>query len=435
MTKLIEFRAENTRVLKAVRIAPDGNIVILGGKNGSGKTTVLDDIELLFAGASSDKMPAVPIRTGQTSGRTSGKLSNGITLEREWSATGTRLIARDADGKKLPGGPQTIADKFYSSVAFDPLEFADKMEPKKQAEVLRKLVGLDFTALDAKRANIYSEREEGGRDLAKRKGQLAGMPVVADASDVEVSVAELMAEKEAADATNRGNDGARASVTKAFERLSISKSTLDRLRAQLAQAEKEHNEATDAHGIAARKAQDLVDVDTAPIVAKIKSADEVNRAVRARRDREKVAADVERMESERRSLTAKLEAIDAEKAKALAEAKWPVDGLGFNGDGVTYKGLPFSQASKAQRYGVSIAIGAMLNPELHVMLIRDASALDEDAMALLAKLADEKDEMLWIERVGKNDVGAIILEDGEVAGVVEEPGKVVPVETAEPTTS
>jgi hypothetical protein len=432
MTKIVEFLAENTRVLKAVRITPDGNVVILGGKNGAGKTTVLDDIELLFAGAGSDKMPAVPIRTGQTSGRTMGKLSNGITLEREWSATGTRLIARDADGKKMPGGPQAIADKFFSAVAFDPLEFADKMEPKKQAEVLRRLVGLDFSELDAKRAQLYSEREDGGRDLAKRKGQLATMPEVPGAPDAEVSASELMAEKEAADATNRANDSVRATATKAFERIAIAKSTLDRLRAQLAQAEQEYNEATDAHGIAARQAQELADVDTAPIITKIKGAEDINRTVRARREHEKVAAEVERMEADRRALTAKIEAIDADKAKALAAAKWPVDGLGFNSDGVTYQGLPFTQASKAQRYGVSIAIGAMLNPELHVMLIRDASALDEDAMALLAKLADEKDQMLWIERVGKMDVGAIILEDGEVSGRVVEPGKVEPIKAAGP---
>jgi energy-coupling factor transporter ATP-binding protein EcfA2 len=427
MTKIVEFRAENTRVLKAVRITPDGNLIILGGKNGSGKTTVLDDIELLFAGAGSDKMPAVPIRTGQTSGWASGKLSNGITLEREWSATGTRLIARDSDGKKLPGGPQSIADKFYSSVAFDPLEFADKMEPKRQDEVLRKLVGLDFTALDAKRASVYSEREDGGRDLTKRKGQLAGMPDAAGGPDAEVSVSDLMAEKEAADKANSTNASARANLVGIKFEITACEGRILSLETQLAneRASLTKLATTAAHAEVAVAA--LADVDTSPIVAKIKSADEVNRTVRARRERENVAADVDRMEADRRALTGQIEAIDAQKQTALASAKWPVDGLGFNSDGVTYQGLPFSQASKAQRYGVSIAIGAMLNPELHVMLIRDASALDEDAMALLAKLADEKDQMLWIERVGKNDVGAIILEDGEVAGVVTEPGKVAPV--------
>jgi energy-coupling factor transporter ATP-binding protein EcfA2 len=430
MTKLIEFRAENTRVLKAVRITPDGNMVILGGRNGSGKTTVLDDIELLFAGAGSDKMPAVPIRTGQTSGRTSGKLSNGITLEREWSATGTRLIARDADGKKLPGGPQAVADKFYSSVAFDPLEFADKMEPRRQAEVLRKLVGLDFAELDAKRASIYAEREDGGRDLNRRKGQLATMPEVPGAPDAEVSVAELVQEKDAAEAHNRNNQRVRGAYVAAQEAEQRASIAVSKAKAALEESERQHAEARAKTLTAANAMEALKDKETTPLIERIKGAEDINRTVRARKEREKVATDVDRMESERRALTAKLEAIDAEKAKALAEAKWPVDGLGFSGDGVTYQGLPFAQASKAQRYGVSVAIGAMLNPELPVMLIRDASALDEDAMALLAKLAEEKGQQLWIERVGKNDVGAIILEDGEVAGVVTEPGKVGPIETA-----
>ena len=430
--KIVEFRAENTRVLKAVRITPDGNVVILGGRNGSGKTTVLDDIELLFAGAGSDKMPAVPIRTGQTSGRTMGKLSNGITLEREWSATGTRLIARDADGKKMPGGPQAIADKFFSAVAFDPLEFADKMEPKKQAEVLRRLVGLDFSELDAKRASLYSEREDGGRDLAKRKGHLATMPEVPGAPDAEVSVAELVQEKDVAEAHNRNNQRVRGAYVAAQEAEQRAHIAVSKARAALEEAERQHAEACANTLTAANAMEALRDKETAPLVDRIKGAEDINRTVRARREREKVASEVERMEADRRSLTAKIEAIDADKAKALASAKWPVDGLGFNSDGVTYQGLPFSQASKAQRYGVSVAIGAMLNPELPVMLIRDASALDEDAMALLAKLAAEKGQQMWIERVGKMDVGAIILEDGEVSGRVVEPGKVEPLKAAEP---
>ena len=427
MTKIVEFQAENTRVLKAVRIAPDGNIVILGGKNGAGKTTVLDDIELLFEGAGSGKMPAVPIRTGQTSGRTMAKMSNGITLEREWSATGTRLIARGEDGKKLPGGPQTIADKMFSSVAFDPLEFADKMDPKKQAEVLRKLVGLDFAELDAKRASLYAEREESGRDLTKRKGHLATMPAVADGPGDEVSVSDLMAEKEAADATNAENNRVRAALDDVKAKIETCGTEIARIEALLSEERAKLTKLAESAARGEVKVAALADVDTAPIVAKIKNADDVNRTVRARRERAKVADDVNSMESDRRALTDKIEAIDAEKAKALALAKWPVDGLGFNADGVTFRGLPFAQASKAQRYGVSTAIGARLNPELSVMLIRDASALDDDAMALLATLADEQDQMLWIERVGKNDVGALVLEDGEIVGRVVEPGKVEPV--------
>lgn len=434
MTKIVEFRAKNTRILKCVRIAPDGNVVIIGGENESGKTTVLDDIELIFSGAKSKKMPKVPIRGGQTSGRTSVKLDNGMVLEREWSASGTRLVIKGPDGKKLPGGAQEIADKFFSLVAFDPLEFADKMDDKKQAEVLRQLVGLDFTALDARRSHLYSEREEQGRDLARRKGQLATMPAKADAPESEVSVAVLVAEKDAAERTNREHAKVYDGLERARRLREGKEEALEVAKRALATAQAAYDGAVVDEDAADAATKSLSpDIDVSPIVAKIQGAEDVNRAVRAQRERAKVADDVERMEEARRALTDQIEAIDKQKSEALAAVKWPVDGLGFNSDGVTYKGFPFSQASKAARCRVSISIGSALNPELPCMLLRDASALDDEAMALLAKLAEEKDQMLWIERVGKNDVGAIILEDGEIVGRVVEPGKVEPL-TSEPAT-
>jgi hypothetical protein len=427
MAKIVEFRAEDTRILKVVRIRPDGNVVIIGGDNESGKTTVLDDIELIFSGAKSKKMPKVPIRGGQASGRTSVTLDNGMVLEREWNASGTRLIIRDADGKKITGGTQAIADKFFSLVAFDPLEFADKMDDKKQAEVLRQLVGMDFSAMDAEHARLYSEREDQGRNLAKRKGQLAMMPEIKNAPDVEISVAALMAEKEAADAVNAGNERARLGWSDMKRNISEQRTLVGQLDGQLQAARERLAKLEELSALNRAKVESLVYVDTSQIVAKIKGADTINQSVREQRERAKTETEVSAMEKSRLELTARMEAIDAKKSSMLGSVKWPVDGLGFNADGVTYKGFPFSQASKAARYRVSIAIGSSLNPELPCMLIRDASTLDDKSMALIASLAEEKGQMLWIERVGKNDVGAIILEDGEVIGKVSEPGKVVPI--------
>jgi hypothetical protein len=427
MTKIVEFQAENTRVLKVVRITPDGNMVILGGDNEAGKTTVLDDIELIFGGGKSRKMPEVPIRTGQKSGRTSVKLSNGMTLEREWSATGTRLIVRGEDGKKLPGGPQEIADKFFSLVAFDPLEFADKMDAKKQAEVLRKLVGLDFSELDAKRASLYTERTDVGRDGERAAGQLAGTRVFPDAPQAEVSVAELVREKDVAESHNQKNQKVRDAYAAIKEEERLAAIALDKARAALEEAEKRAADVRAKALDAVSAVEALRDMETAPLIERISGAEEVNRAVRANKDHTAKKTEVEQLRAKYATLTKQIDAIDAQKEKALSGAKWPVEGLGFDGDGVTYKGLPFAQASKAARYKVSIAIGAKLNPELHAMLIRDASLLDKKSMALLAQLADEQDEQLWIERVGAGDVGAIVLEDGEVVGRVSEPGKVEPI--------
>jgi len=42
--KIISLVAENVKKLVAVEIKPDGNLVEITGKNGQGKTSVLDSI-------------------------------------------------------------------------------------------------------------------------------------------------------------------------------------------------------------------------------------------------------------------------------------------------------------------------------------------------------------------------------------------------------
>ncbi len=57
-----------------------------------------------------------------------------------------------------------------------------------------------------------------------------------------------------------------------------------------------------------------------------------------------------------------------------------------------------------------------LNPELKVVRVRDGSLLDEDAMKILAKMADEADYQIWIERVDSNGDVGFVLEDGHLKG-------------------
>jgi recombinational DNA repair ATPase RecF len=40
--KIIRLQSENVKKIKAVEIKPDGNVVVVSGKNGAGKTSLLD---------------------------------------------------------------------------------------------------------------------------------------------------------------------------------------------------------------------------------------------------------------------------------------------------------------------------------------------------------------------------------------------------------
>ena len=61
--KIIKLEAENIQKIKAVEITPEGNTVIISGKNSQGKTSVLDSIAMALGGK--NMIPQKPIRKGQ----------------------------------------------------------------------------------------------------------------------------------------------------------------------------------------------------------------------------------------------------------------------------------------------------------------------------------------------------------------------------------
>lgn len=81
--------------------------------------------------------------------------------------------------------------------------------------------------------------------------------------------------------------------------------------------------------------------------------------------------------------------------------------------------MPFDQASSAEQLRTSVAIAMAANPKLRVIRVQDGSLLDEEAMRILAEMAQAADYQVWIERVGVSGGVAIVIEDGTVKGAVQ----------------
>ena len=191
------------------------------------------------------------------------------------------------------------------------------------------------------------------------------------------------------------------------ERLAVAK---EKSAALVAQAHAAAVEVTTAECTVAM----LVDQDTAEIEQQIADSETLNRKVRENVKRREAEMDLDVQRDKSAALTAKLQAIEAEKAARQAAATWPVAGLGYTADGVTYNELPFDQVSASEQRRVAVSIACALQPTLRFFFLKDGSLLDDESKAEFAQLAAEKGCQCFLEVVGKCDGTSIVIADGEV---------------------
>lgn len=386
---ITQFEAENFKRLKAVRIDPDTNTVVIAGRNAQGKSSVLDAIQAALAGKAGAKKLSRPIRDGESKARVVITLDD-LKIERKWTPSGTTLTVGPKDGNAKLNSPQAVLDRLIGVLSFDPLAFAEA-EPKRQVETLIDLIGREqFDSVARSRKSAYDERTEINRDVRRAQAEVDSRT---DAKQVEpVDVNDLV---ELADALR-----SKAALRREWEDL---QQTIERAAARQAEI------ATQASG--------LPDGDLEEVTGRLKNAGEINKAAQRWIDLQAARETLTATSQESERLTAKIEECDSLRQELISGANLPVDGLTFDEDGVEYNGVPFEQASAAERLKVSTAMAMALNPELKVICIRDASLLDDESKMTLIEMAKAHDYQIWYEVVGTavDESVGVIIEDGEVA--------------------
>lgn len=410
--KITKLEVDNFKRLRAVRITPEGGAVVLGGQNGAGKSSVLDAIEAALGGAK--HAPEEPVRKGSKGARVVLETED-FTVTRKWPAKGSPTLELKAKNGGAYGSPQTMLDGLMGSLSFDPLAFS-RMPAKEQAETLRKLVGLDFASEDKLRAEAFEKRTDVGRELRRLQGALEKMPeVVGKVPAAEVSVSELAGELERRRQVNAANAARRADLDKMRDMAEAEQAYVQKLEADLAAARAAFAAMMEKGKAAAAAVTALVDEDVAEVKARIDGAEESNRTARLAAEREKLEAALERSTDESEKLTAYLAQLDQVKAEAATQAKYPVPGLVVTDAGVELAGVPFEQASQAEKLRASVAIGLALNKDLKVLLIRDGALLDAKSLALVAQMAADAGGQVWLEVVGNREEVTVLISDGEVS--------------------
>lgn len=408
--KVISLTTTNYKRAKHVEIKPDpdGNLVIVAGKNGQGKSSVLDSIAAALGGANSKTTPK-PIRDGEDRAEIVLETEE-LTVTRVFTPSGSRLTLTSKDGAKFPKA-QAKLDELVGNLSMDPLAFT-LLDDKKQLAQLLDLVELPFDPdqLEAERKQVFEERTAVHRRVKEFESALTQHgELPADLPAAEVSVSELLGEYREAERLVREQQNDRDEYESSRRKMI---ETADQIK-QLQKVLESHMKDMDTAQKAVEGHAALPDLTA--IQAQIDGAEETNRLVRKAQERGALSFQFEAAKGQANQLTAKLDQIAKTKADGLAAAQFPVQGLGFTEEGVTYQGVPFKQASSAEQIRVSMAMAIALNPKLKVIRIQDGSLLDTDSLALIEETAQEHGYQIWLEVVGDDIEDAYTIVDGEVA--------------------
>ena len=415
--KILGVEIQDFKRIEVASIRPDGLVSEISGRNANGKSSILDAIESALGGKR--RQPQEPIRRGAERAYVVVNLGD-FLVERVWTAKTDRLVVRSKDGAIFPKG-QAKLDDLIGAISFDPLEFLS-MPAKRQREMLLGVIGVDLDEIEERRSAIYDERRAVGRDLRAAEQRLADAPEV-DAPDEEVSIenlsrklSEALSEGERIRSKKQQSESAYRAAENERERLA---QALEDLRQQMADLEERVEWAGVQVDVTSRAYEEIRDVEppsVAEIQEQLSEADEINRRVRQRKQRERLISELESVQEQHNNLDTSLAAIDAEKNTALEGAEMPIDGLAITEDGLTFEGIPLSQASMSQRVRVCTAISAALNPKLRIALVRSGNDLDDESLADFYSYCEEVGLQAWVERINGTRDDALVIEEGRIVG-------------------
>lgn len=406
--KINELLIENVKRVKAVQFEPSADgLTIIGGRNGQGKTSVLDAIAWALGG--NNYKPSVPERDGAlVPPNLHLELSNGLIVERK--GKNSTLKVTDPNGNK---SGQQLLNEFVSTLALDLPKFINGSD-KDKADSLLKILGIGdvLVQLDTKENQLYAQRTEVGRIADRKKKAADEMPMYPNVPKEPVSATELIKEQQEILARNGENERKRQDAARYERMLAEAQIAFDEAKAALQKAEQDC--------LTARKsAEDLHDESTAELEKNLAEIEALNIKIRANSTKEAAEVEANNLQQEYDGLTEQIESVRKERNKLLDSAELPLPGLSVKDGKLIYNNMPWDGMSGSDQLKVATAIVRKLNPQCGFVLMDKLEQMDLETLQEFGAWLKQEGLQVIATRVSTGDECSIIIEDGMVKGDTE----------------
>jgi DNA repair exonuclease SbcCD ATPase subunit len=211
--RILQFSAENFKRIRIVEIVPTKRVTTITGKNGQGKTSVLDALWALFAGKRG--IPEKPVRRGADKSRLRAVVGDDdgkpllIATRTIASDRTTNLTVEAAPGAEaIAGTPQAVLDMLIGQMSFDPIAFIHA-DAKAQVEILRGLVKVEID-IDEENRQIekeYAERTDLKKQAKALEAQVNAIAFSPNLPKEPIDEAEILGRIEKAGEHNKNLEG------------------------------------------------------------------------------------------------------------------------------------------------------------------------------------------------------------------------------------
>lgn len=414
VVKISRFEIENVKRVQAVQIEPTAaGLTVVGGRNGQGKTSVLDAI--IWALGGNKYKPSEPRREGgMADPRIRIELDNGLVVSREGKNATLKVL--DQHGNKAG---QSLLDELIGQLALDLPKFL-QASPKDKAETLLQVIGVgqQLAQLDQEAERIYNERHAIGQVHTRKLKHAEDLPFEQGVPGQEISASELIQQQQAILARNGEKQRLRITRDQLGRQVQTLGAEVESLRTKLHEAEAKLTTAQEQYATASRTAESLSDESTAELEASLTRIDDTNRRVRINAEKFRAEQEATELGEQVEAFTTKLEAVRSKRQQLLHDAQLPLPGLSVDNGELTYLGKQWDCMSGSDQLRIAVAIVRQVRPSCKFVLLDKLEQMDLQTLQEFGEWLTGEGLQAIATRVSTGDECSIIIEDGLVVGAL-----------------